>query len=62
MNTCTKTPVGFTVGMNLSDVREYYGQGRGDDNHLAYTADRWYNIMFTAKNRKITEIRNYPTP
>lgn len=56
------TPVGFTVGMNLSDVREYYGQGRGDNNHLAYTADRWYNIMFTAKNGKITEIRIYPTP
>ena len=61
-NNSLKTPVGFTVGMNLSEVREYYGQGRGDDNHLAYTADWWYNIMFTGKNGKITEIRIYPTP
>ncbi len=60
-NNGLKTPVGFTVGMNLSDVRKYYGQGRGDENHLAYNAN-WHNIMFTAKNGKITEIRIYPTP
>ena len=60
-NNGLKTPVGFTVGMNLSEVRKYYGQGRGDENHLAYNAN-WHNIMFTAKNGKITEIRIYPTP
>lgn len=61
-NNGLKTPVGFTVGMNFSDVRKYYGQGRGDENHLAYNANWWHNIMFTAKNGKITEIRIYPTP
>ena len=61
-NNGLKTPVGFTVGMNLSDVRKYYGQGRGDENHLAYNANWWHNIMFTAKNGKITEIRIYTTP
>ena len=61
-NNGIKTPAGFTVGMNLSDVREYYGQGRGDDNRLSYSADWWYNIVFTAKNGKITEIWIYPTP
>lgn len=61
-NNGLKTPVGFTVGMNLSDVRDYYGKGRGDENHLAYTANQWCNIMFTAKNGKITEIHIYITP
>lgn len=62
-NNGLKTPVGFTVGMNLSDVHEYYGQGRrGNGSQLAYNADWWYNIMFTAKNGKITEIWIYPTP
>lgn len=61
-NNGLKTPAGFTVGMNLSDVLDHYGSGRGDENHLAYTANRWYNIMFTAQNGKITEIHVYPTP
>lgn len=61
-NNGLKTPVGFTVGMNLSDVSDYYGKGRGDENHLAYSAN-WHNIMFTGNsNGKITEIRIYATP
>lgn len=61
-NNGLKTPAGFTVGMKLSDVLEHYGFGRGDENYLAYNANWWYNIGFTAKNGKITEIHIYLTP
>ena len=61
-NNGLKTPVGFTVGMNISEVRKYYGQGHSYENHLAYKANWWHNIVFTAKNGKITEIHIYITP